>query len=79
MKEILKNNKQKIAEDYLKKCLVTFSGHPDLACELLLLYSKLVKKFYKDGQGIIFMLETIKKVALDDISEKVFRNLVLAA
>lgn len=46
MREIIRKGRSQIAEEYLKKCLLTFSSNFELMGELLTAYAKLIKKDY---------------------------------
>ena len=52
MKEMIIKGKPQLAEEYLKKCLVTFSSNFDLLGSLLIGYAKLVKKCYQGGAAV---------------------------
>ena len=52
LKEMLKKRKNSLAEEYLKKILLTFSGNTELVSGLILAYSKLVRKYYEDLKGV---------------------------
>jgi hypothetical protein len=46
MREMIRKGKPQIAEEYLKKCLLTFSYNFELIADFLLAYAKLIKKEY---------------------------------
>lgn len=77
MKEMTQKGKHTIAEEYLKKCLLQFSGHADIVEGLLLMYSKVVKKYYASLKGVDFVLDMVKKAAVQNIGDHLFRNLLV--
>lgn len=76
-KEMGKKGKLSLAEDYLKKQLVHFTSYPHILDGLLLAYSSVVKKFYTNTSGVEFVLSTVKKVAIESLSAKIFSNLLI--
>lgn len=79
MREMLLKNRVKLAEDYFKKCLLTYSAETSLIQSLLLTYSKLIKSHYTpsniDG-SLTFMLESVKKASVP-VSDELFQNLAV--
>jgi hypothetical protein len=72
-------SKFSIAEEYLKKSIISYSGNVELVSDLIFGYSKIVKKYYTDLKGITFVLDTVRKSAIDNIHEGIFSNLFLFA
>ena len=67
MREMILKGKLQFAEEYLNKCLVTFSHHSSVLEHLLTKYSKLMKNHYptdKLEKNIDFMLEVKRKAAV---------------
>ncbi len=69
MHEMIKKGKSNIAEEYLKKCLITFSSNFELLGSLLTAYAKLIKKSYQGTPGTVkialtFILEQVKKASV---------------
>ncbi len=46
MREMCKQNKILIAQDYLKKTLLTFAGNTDFKTLLMHKYAKIIREFY---------------------------------
>ena len=78
MREMVLKGKHQIAEEYLKKTLLQFSGNFSLMAELLLGYSKIIKSHYsgKVEKPLAFIFETIKKASVA-VSDELYQNLSL--
>ena len=79
MREMVIKGKHHIAEEYLKKTLLQFSGNFFLLAELLLKYSKIVKSYYpsiKVEHPLTFMFDTIKKASVA-VPDDLYANLFL--
>ena len=61
LREMIVKGKTQFAEEYLKKCLVTFSTQFSFLSSLLLKYSSYIKKHYSSSSSsehaISFMIE----------------------
>ena len=71
--------KHQIAEEYLKKTLLQFSGIFTLMADLLLKFSKIVKSYYpstKVERPLTFVFETIKKASVA-VPDELYQNLAL--
>lgn len=77
---MIKKGKAVIAEEYLKKCLITFSSNFELLGTLLTGYAKLIKKAYPGGphvsKSVSFILESLKKASVH-VSDDFFTSLTL--
>ncbi len=74
----MKAGKENLAEEYLKKCLVNFSGDIALKAEIILQYSKLIKdsKLNLDAEKLTkFTLDMITKASIL-LNDQVFNNLL---
>ncbi|CDW85134.1 u3 small nucleolar rna-associated protein 6 [Stylonychia lemnae] len=78
LNEMLKMKKQSLAEEYLKKCLLQFSGVAQLKSDIIYQYSKLLKsaELQEVNQSISFLIEQISKSSCI-IKDKVYDNLLL--
>ena len=69
--------KEQIAQEYLKKCLVQYSTNFTLLADLLLAYSKLIRKLYTTkSDPIQYFLDQVKRAAVP-VSDSLYDNLVL--
>eukprot|EP00347_Sterkiella_histriomuscorum_P012065 403370024 len=77
MKEMIKMGRQNLSEEYLKKCLLQFSGLAQLKSLLIKKYSNLIKKQYgqQTTEGVKYLLDQIKKASCL-IEDKVYDNLI---
>lgn len=71
--EMLKKNQLSIAHNYLKKCLLHKSGDLEFTNNLL----KASSKMFPGPEGVTFVLDLVKKAALDDPHHKIFSNMLL--
>jgi hypothetical protein len=76
MREMILKGRPNLAEDYLRKCLISFSTQFSLLGRLLQAYSGFIKKHYTSPQGIEFLLEQVKKASVSG-SDKLWSNLSL--
>lgn len=76
LKAMLKKEQVNLAQSYVKKCMMKFSGSDKFINKFLQGISKLTKNGLFGQSGIAFTLEIIKKAALDDVNPKVFTNLL---
>jgi hypothetical protein len=57
-----------LAEEYLKKCLLTFSSNFDLLASILTAYANLIKKSYPGGSkvkaAVAFIIDQLKKASV---------------
>jgi GTP pyrophosphokinase len=68
--EMLKKNQHLIAQNYLKKCLLHKSGDLEFTNNLL----KASSKLFSGHEGVTFVLDLLKKAALDNPNHKIFSN-----
>ena len=70
-----------IAEEYLKKCLVSYSANFEFLANILSAYSKLIKQFYPAAEivkGIEFAIQASKKASVV-IGDAFYTNLCFSA
>lgn len=72
LSEMLKKNQISIAQNYLKKCLLHKSGDLEFTNNLL----KASSKMFSGQEGVTFVLDLVKKAALDDPHHKIFSNML---
>lgn len=58
-----------MAEEYLKKCILTFSSNFDLLASILTAYANLIKKTYPGGSksvkaAVAFIIDQLKKASV---------------
>ena len=80
MREMITKGRHQLAEEYLKKCLLSFSSNFDLLASILTAYAKLIKKTYQGGVkvklALNFIFDQLKKASIK-VSDEFFSSLVL--
>ena len=74
LSEMLKKKQLVIAQNYLKKCLLHKSGDQEFTNNLL----KASSKMLAGQEGVSFVLDLVKKAALEDPNPKIFSNMLLS-
>jgi hypothetical protein len=68
VREMVVKGRTQLAEEYLKKCLLTFSSNFDLLASILTAYANLIKKSYPGGSkvkpAIAFIIDQLKKASV---------------
>jgi len=72
--EMLKKKQDSIAQNYLKKCLLHKSGDAEFTNNLL----KAASKLFASQEGVSFVLDLLKKAALDNPNHKIFSNMLVS-